>query len=106
MNIQVTGRHVEVGDRIREYVGEKVQKLTKFYDRIHAVEVIFDSESDEFKAEMIVRADGGKSFVAQDTGPDTIALIDNVVEKLERQLRKFKEQRRDHKHDGKVEPPL
>jgi ribosome-associated translation inhibitor RaiA len=38
------------------------------------------------------------------TGPDTFALVDLIVDKLERQLTKHKEKNRIRKHDGKKEP--
>jgi putative sigma-54 modulation protein len=105
VEIHVTGRHVELTDDVREYVHTKVHRLPRFYDRIHEIEVILDHESEQFTAEMIVRADRKHTFIASETGPDTFALIDLVVEKLERQLRKHKEKSRNRKHDGKGELP-
>ncbi len=101
MQIRVAGRHVEVTDDVREYVQSKVSKLPRFYDRIHEIEVVLDHESEQFTAEMIVRADRKHTFVARETGPDTFALIDMVTEKLERQLIRHKEKNRNRKHDGR-----
>ena len=103
MEIQVTGRHVEVPQEVRDYAQDKVGKLPRYYDRVHEIEVVFDRESEQFTAEVIVRADHRHAFVATETGPDTFALIDLCVEKLERQLTKHKEKRRNRKHDGKVD---
>lgn len=100
MQIQISGRHVEVPAELRSYIEEKIQKLPRFYDRIHEVEVILGHESELFTAEIIVRADHKHTFVASETGPDTYALVDAIVDKLERQLRKHKEMLRNHKHDG------
>ncbi len=105
MNIQVTGRHVEVTDEVRDYVHAKAGKLPRFYDRIHEIEVVLDHQSEQFTAEMIVRAGRKHTFVAHETGPDTFALIDLVTEKIERQLTRHKEKNRSHKHDGKSELP-
>jgi len=91
------GRHVEVTDEVRDHVHSKAEKLLKHYDRIHEIEVILDHESEQFSAEMIVRADHKHTFVASGTGPDTFALIDAIIEKLGRQLTKHKEKRRNHK---------
>ena len=100
MQIVVTGRHVEVPDDVREYVENKAAKLLRFYDRIHEIEVVLDHESEQFSAEMIVRAGNKHTFVASETGPDTFVLIDQITEKLERQLTKHKEKNREHRHDG------
>ena len=101
MQIQITGRHVQVTDDVRDYINDKAAKLPRFYDRIHEIEVVLGHESEQFKAEMIVRADHKHTFVASETGPDTFALVDLLVEKLERQLVRHKEKRRNRKHDGK-----
>ena len=97
MQILVTGRHVEVTDEVREYIQTKAARLTNYYDRIHEIEVILDHESEQFSAEMIVRADRKHTFVARGTGPDTFALIDEIMGKLERQLTKHKEKNRNRK---------
>ena len=97
MQILVTGRHVEVTDEVREYIQTKAGRLTKYYDRIHEIEVILDHESEQFSAEMIVRAGRKHTFVAHGTGPDTFALVDEILEKLERQLTKHKEKNRNRK---------
>ena len=105
MDIQITGRHVNVPEDVREYIHAKIGKLPRFYDRIHGVDVVLDHESEQFTTEVIVRADQRQTFIARETGPDTFALVDLVVDKLERQLRRHKEKLRDHKHDGKSELP-
>jgi putative sigma-54 modulation protein len=97
VQILVTGRHVEVTGEVREYIQTKAARLTKYYDRIHEIEVILDHESEQFSAEMIVRADRRHTFVARGTGPDTFALVDEILEKLERQLTKHKEKNRNRK---------
>src|SRR3989304_3948134 len=73
------------------------RRLTKYYDRIHEIEVILDHESEQFSVEMIVRADRKHTFVSRGTGPDTFALVDEIVVKLERQLTKHKEKNRNRK---------
>lgn len=103
MRIEVTGRHVEVPGEVKAYVEEKVRKLSRFYDRIQEVEVVFGHESEQFTAEMIVRANQKQTFVARGTGADTYALIDGITDKLERQLVKHKEKNRNRKHDSTSE---
>ena len=99
VDIRITGRHVEVPDDVRNYAQEKASKLPRFYNRIHEIELVLDHEGDQFTAEMIVRVDQKQTFVGSETGPDTFALIDLIVDKLERQLKKHKEKSRNHKHD-------
>ena len=99
MQIVVTGRHVEVTQDVREYVENKANKLPRFYDRIHEIEVILDHEAEQFTAEMIVRVGNKHTFIASETGPDTFVLIDRITDKLERQLTKHKEKTRENRPD-------
>lgn len=103
MNITMTGRHVEIRDEVRDYVTEKADKLSRFYDRIHEVEFVLDLDFDQFTAELIVRTDRKHTLVASETGPEPVVLVDVIMDKMERQLRKHKEKLRNHKHDGKTD---
>lgn len=97
MQIRVTGRHVEVPAEVKEYITLKAEKLTKYYDRIHEVEVVLGHEKEQFVVEIIVHADNRHTFLAREIGPETFALIDASVEKLGRQLTKHKEKVRNRK---------
>ncbi len=107
MQISITGRHCEITGQIRHYAEEKAGKLPRFYDRVQSVEVIVEREGDLFSVEMIAAAAGSQStFVAKEVGPDILACIDLLVDKLERQLTKHKEKYRNRKHLAKkIEPP-
>ena len=96
MQFSITNRHVELPPEIREYAQTKAAKLPRFHDRISSIEFILDQESDLWTAELIVKADRTSEFIAKETGPDRYALIDAIVEKVERQLTKHKEKLRDH----------
>lgn len=97
MGILITGRHVEVPEALRAYINEKAQKLSRYYDRIHDIEVVLDQDSDQLTAEMIVRVERKHTYIASDSGPDALALIDGITEKLGRQLVKHKEKNRTKK---------
>ena len=102
MEIKVVGRHVEVPEVLKEYAKEKAKKLLKYYDRIQAIEVVFEEESSSKTVEMIVTGEPSRqSFVAKESSEDFRASLDLVVDKLERQLTKYKEKLRNHKHQGK-----
>jgi ribosomal subunit interface protein len=90
---------------MRGYAEQKVQRLPRFYDRVQAVEVILDRESDMASVEMIVTAGGKQTFVAKEVGPDALACIDLLVDKIERQLTRRKEKFRNRKHIGKRTEP-
>lgn len=105
MQISVSGRHVEITEEMKAFAHEKVSKLPRFFDRIQAIEVILDHDSGNFSVEIIVRVDRADPFIAQESGPHARALIDELTDKLGRQLRRHNEKQRDHRHHaGKVTP--
>jgi putative sigma-54 modulation protein len=94
----VSGRHLEIEDSLKEYARDKVQKLTKFYDRIQSIEVVYDHEAGKPSVEVIVNTEPKNTFVGHEMGEDMFAVTDTVVDKLERQLTRHKEKHRNRKH--------
>ena len=101
MQISVTGRHVRVTEEVKDYAARKAEKLPRFYNRVQAIEVVLDHEGGDFTVDMIVTAEGKNHFIAHEVGPDMFALVDLIVDKLERQLRRHKERFRNRKHTAK-----
>jgi putative sigma-54 modulation protein len=96
MQISVTGHHVEVTDSLRTYVDEKVSKLKRHFDNVTDVHVILTVEKLEQKAEATVQISGAKLF-AHDVQGDMYQAIDNMVDKLDRQIIKHKEKKGSHR---------
>lgn len=91
MNVNVHGRHIEITDAIQEYAKKKATKIEKFFERIGDVQMILDVEGDSHVAEMIVKVLKGPTLIGVVSKGDMYASIDLVVDKLERQLTKYKE---------------
>lgn len=91
MNITVHGRHLEITNAIQEYAKKKASKVERFFERIGDVQMILDVEGDNHVAEMIVSVTKGPTLIGVVAKGDMYASIDLVVDKLERQLTKYKE---------------
>ncbi|QIV95634.1 SSU ribosomal protein S30P /sigma 54 modulation protein [Allofrancisella inopinata] len=89
MDIQITGRHVEVTDPIKKYVDEKIGKIGHYFDNITSTKVILAVEKEYQVAEAIVIVPGSE-FVAKAEDKDLYAAIDMLEGKLARQLKKHK----------------
>ena len=96
MQISVTGHHVEVTDSLRVFVNEKIEKLKRHFDNVTDVHVILTVEKLAQKAEATVQVSGAKLF-AEDTREDMYQAIDNMVDKLDRQIIKHKEKTGSHR---------
>lgn len=107
MNIyELIGRNVEVSDAMRTYAEEKLKKLERFSDQIMETRVVMsyggDGVEDPARVEVQVHVANGL-IRAEERGQDTYAAIDKVVDKLERQLKRFKGRFRAKRTE---EPPL
>lgn len=97
MNIQVQARHGEMADATRQKIAEKVVKLGRFCERVSNIDVLVDLEkADEPKVEVVVITDLKKDFRADYSSGDLWGCLDQIVDKLEQQMRKFKEKMTDH----------
>jgi putative sigma-54 modulation protein len=94
MNIyELIGRNLEISDPMRSYAEEKLSKLERFSDQIMDARVVMsyggDGVDEPARVEVQVRVPNGL-IRAEERGMDSYAAIDKVVDKLERQLKRFK----------------
>ncbi len=90
MQVSITGRHLDVTDSLKAHVEDKISKLKHHFDHVTNVHVILGVEKLEQKAEATVQISGATLF-AEDHQEDMYAAIDNMVDKLDRQIIKHKE---------------
>ena len=90
MNLNLTGNHVEITPAMREYVTTKISKITRHFDHVIDVSVILSVEKHIQKAEANVHVKGKDIFVEAD-GDNMYASIDSLIDKLDRQVIKYKE---------------
>lgn len=100
MQIILTGHHVEITNPLREYVNSKMERLERHFDNVTDMHVVLSVEKLRHKAEATMRIRGSNLF-ADATEEDMYAAIDALVDKLDRQVKKYKEKRTDHhRNDG------
>jgi len=91
MQITITGKRLEITEAMRNYIDEKIGKLEKYFRRENDwADVILDMERGRFFAEASVGG-GGAVLYASARTPDMYASIDEVTEKLKKQVKKYKE---------------
>ena len=90
MKISITGRHVNITDTLNSYTKTKFQKLKKHSENIINIHAILTVEKERMKAEATLKTKNGNLFAANEEN-NMYAAIDEIVEKLDRQLKKQKE---------------
>ena len=98
MNLNITGHHIEVTPALREYVTGKVEKVLRHFDHVTSVHVILTVEKLVQKAEITLHVKG-KDIYADSSDADLYASIDMLIDKLDRQVLKYKDKNSDHNHE-------
>lgn len=89
MSINVKGRNVEVTPAMKDYVEKKIAKITKQFKAVGDISAVLKIEHGYHIAEITVPA-SGILLRAQESTKDMYSSIDLVVEKIERQIHKYK----------------
>ena len=95
MQININGHHVEVSPALRAYVTEKMERINRHFDHVISLNVILSVEKLQHEAEATLHT-AGKSLFANASATDMYAAIDGLVDKLDKQVRRFKDRRTDH----------
>lgn len=95
MQIDVTGHQFEVSPALREYAVEKIEKIARHFERLIDVHVILRTDKMVHTAEANIQA-AGRAFNAIGDAEDMYAAIDAMTDKLDAQVRKYKEKLTDH----------
>ena len=104
MKIIISGKQLKVTDAIRKYAEEKINKISKYSDAITEVDVVLavedtKSEGPVHKADGLVFASGTKIKIEAEN-KDLYAAIYELSDRLERQVRKYKEKQKDYNKKG------
>jgi putative sigma-54 modulation protein len=109
VQITISARHGHLSPPTQERIREKVEVVRKYFDRITAINVTVDLEHRERPhVELRVSAEHHDEFVAVDQADTVLTALDGVVDKMENQLRRFKERLKEHRATGHkhLEPPV
>ncbi|HLY09202.1 MAG TPA: ribosome-associated translation inhibitor RaiA [Planctomycetota bacterium] len=92
MKVTVTARHAKFTEALKSAARAKARHLEHFFDHLKKIEVILDLDGDtRYSAEMIASGLHDHLIVSRASDRTALAALDRVLEKMERQLIKFKE---------------
>ena len=90
MQVNISGSHLDISEALREYVTKKLDRLDSHFEGITNVQVTLSVEKLEHKGEVSLHIRGANIHANADSG-DMYATIDQLADKLNRQLSKHKE---------------
>ncbi len=89
MRVSVSARHFKASDKLQQFATTEVMRLKKYFDHILDGEIVLSWQKGSKTSEINLNVNGTK-LTATDASDDFYKSIPRTVEKLERQLRKYK----------------
>ena len=104
MNLTISGHHLDVTPAIREYVQNKLERVKRHFDQVIDITVILTVDNlpekeKRQKAEINLRL-SGKTVYVESLAQDLYAAIDSLIDKLDRQVMKYKTKVKDHSREA------
>lgn len=104
MNLTISGHHLEVTPSLRTYVTSKLDRIKRHFDQVVDIKVLLTLENLKEKelrqkAECNIRVKGIDLF-AESAHEDLYAAVDELVDKLDRQVVRHKDRLQSHHHDA------
>lgn len=104
MRISVKGKNAKVSDELQLHVERKVSKLDRYLDNIMEAKVELANEStrsaaDQHRVQLTITRNG-VLLRAEERGEDFYTALDAVLEKMHKQIRRFKDKRHDKHKEG------
>ncbi|MGR8919177.1 MAG: ribosome hibernation-promoting factor, HPF/YfiA family [Gammaproteobacteria bacterium] len=96
MQINIDGHHVDLTDSMRDYIRSKLTRIERHFDQVVDVHVVLSVEKLRQKAEATVHV-AGNNIHAHAENEDMYAAIDQLLDKLDRQVKKHKEKLTNHR---------
>ena len=95
MHISITGHHVDLSEPLKQYVNEKLGRVEQYFDNVIDGHVVLRHEKFRNYAEVNLHV-AGATLHASSEDKDMYAAIDDLADKLERQVIKHKEKSGNH----------
>ncbi len=98
MRVTVKGKNIEVTDALQRYAEKKVEKLGKYFENLKSAVVTQSTQRNWHIVEITLEGDG-ILLRGEERSDNMYASIDQVVEKLESQIKRFKGKLIDRSHE-------
>ncbi len=105
MQVQISGKSVDVGDALRAHITERLElNVNKYFDGTAEGHVTVMREGGDFRVECVVHLSSGIMLQSKGQSGDAYAGFDMAAERLEKRLRRYKRRLKDYhsRHNNKL----
>lgn len=104
MNLTISGHHLEVTPALRGYVTTRLERISRHFDQVVDIKVLLTVDNLKEK-DLRQRAEcnihvKGKDLFAECAHADLYAAVDELADKLDRQVLRYKGKTQDHNHES------
>ncbi len=98
MNLKISGHHLEVTPALREYVIAKLERVIRHFDQVIGGTVLLavDNQKENRQIAEITLHLKGKEIFVESADSDLYAAIDLLIDKLDRQVIRYKDRVQEH----------
>jgi ribosomal subunit interface protein len=97
MQVQITGKHVELGDALRTRIADELtSSIGKYFDRGGGADVVVLREGHSFKVDCAVTLASGQQLTTHGLGGDAHVAFDAAIAKMDKRIRRYKRRLKDH----------
>lgn len=98
--MKITGRHMEVTPALKRHIRSRFERLGRYDVPLSRLEIVLTVNKRQHAAEVVCSI-SGKRFQAKTSTGEMYATIDQLVNRLDAQIRKYKERQVEHKRGRK-----
>jgi ribosomal subunit interface protein len=97
MQVQISGKHVDVGEALRARVSDEITlSIGKYFDRGGDADVVISKEGFAFRVDCSVKLASGQQLISHGSGGDAHAAFDAALAKIETSIRRYKRRLKSH----------
>lgn len=99
MQVQISGRHVDIGEALRARISEELlSSIGKYFERGGDADVVVGKDGHGFQVDCSVRLASGQRLESTGAGGDAHAAFDSALAKVEARIRRYKRRLKNHHH--------
>lgn len=105
MQVQVTGKHIDVGEALRSRISDEMMvSIGRYFERGGDADVVVSKDGHAFRIDCSIRLASGHRLESHGFGGDAHAAFAAALTKAETRIRRYKRRLKNHHHPSVKDP--